>query len=112
MTVESKDFALCRVKWQTQLVGAVRTREQVINEYWILVDFFQKNSLATHPLAKSESDISDEFVIMKSDLTEVGYKVFQKGHSKYVGALDRGRNPSQAISSMIRAYEAIIDGEK
>jgi hypothetical protein len=45
-------------------------------------------------LASSLADISDDFSIEASDLTETGLEVMRKAYDKWVRKMDKGMSPS------------------
>lgn len=74
--------------------------------FMTLVDFLQRNGLVTRVLLPEDEEISDSFVIRRSDLTDEGYELYRRAEQGWLGAIDRGRKPSNT-SILERALRSI-----
>jgi hypothetical protein len=90
---EIKDFTIDKVAWSSKLVGTTETLSGVVHRFWVLVNFLQEEKLTTRILAKSEDEIGEEFAIMRSDLTDLGFELIKKSIEKWSNGLDRGKKP-------------------
>jgi len=87
------DFAIARVKWAADLKGSTQTLPEIAHEFWVLVEFLQREGLMTRRVASSEMEISEDFAIMRSDLTALGYELIKMSYEKWLNGLDRGKPP-------------------
>ena len=103
-----KDYVIMQVSWLTQLQGSVHTREEIVQMFFILAQFLQKNGLVKRQLAKDEGDITDDFAIRTDDLTEEGDALLRKAESKggWLDKVDHGMDPAD-VRSLERALKRI-----
>jgi stress-induced morphogen len=87
-------FTIDKVAWHTQTPGNPETREQIVARFFAVVSFLQQHGLTNRMLASSLADISDDFSIEASDLTETGLEVMRKAYDKWVRKMDKGMSPS------------------
>lgn len=69
-------------------------RRLVLAVFDTLVRFLQDNGLVTRRLLADGEEISSSFVIRRSDLTDEGFRFYQKAEQKWLSAIDRGTAPS------------------
>lgn len=58
--------------------------------------FIQQEGLLVKPLLDEGEKVSDDFMLMESDLTDLGVKYFDKIYLKWVGRIDKGADPDDA----------------
>jgi hypothetical protein len=62
-------------------------RPEVIQNFWILIEFLQSNHLTKRLVAASLEEMSDETRLCNFDLTDDGYYFLQKYLGRYHGRL-------------------------
>lgn len=70
------------------------TLDEARPEFWFLVKFLQDKGLVRRELARSIEDITEEFSLYSSDLTDDGLKLLRTAYSKWLRRIDRGMSPS------------------
>ena len=92
--MSTETFTIDKVAWHTETPGNPETREQIVARFFAVVSFLQGHGLTKRMLASSPAEISDEFSIEASDLTETGLEVMRKAYEKWVVKVDKGMSPS------------------
>jgi hypothetical protein len=90
----SETFTIDKVSWHTSTPGNTETPEQTVARFFAVVSFLQSHGLTKRMLASSPQDISNEFSIEASDLTDRGMEVMRKAYDKWVRKVDKGMTPS------------------
>jgi hypothetical protein len=85
-----QDFAIDQVSWHTSTPGNTESREQIIQRFFSVVTFLQANGLLCRVLAKTVSDINENFAIRSTDLTDEGFAVMQAAYDKWLQKIDGG----------------------
>ena len=70
---------------------SLKYREKVKLRFRTFVDFLQGNGLTTHELLAKDSQVTADFKIFKSDLTDEGFELIMKAYDRWLGAQDRGK---------------------
>ena len=87
-------------------------REQVRAIVRSLSRFLQDNGLVTREVLPEGEEITEDFVINKSDLTAEGYALYHAAvEKKWLEAIDRGGDPSNT-EILRKALVAIRGGRK
>lgn len=89
-----KDFTLFKVSWFTQLQGSIESLEKIHARHYALIDFLQRNNLTVREVLSKDEPLSDSSCLMRSDLTDKGFKVYQKAEQKWLRGIDRGKSPT------------------
>ncbi len=84
----SKTFE--KVSWHTKSLGNPETAEEVVERFWVITDFLQRNGLTLRTLAQSKTEIDDDFAIMTGDLSEKGFQFMAVGYQRWLQRLDTG----------------------
>lgn len=99
-------FIISKVSWLTQKKGNEGRREKIVEHFWTIVDFLQKNNLTKKVLANSRIKIDDEFAINSDDLTDIGLEFMKKAYDKWLTKVDEGM-PVSDISILQKALEKL-----
>lgn len=68
-------------------------KEMVRRQCQSFILFIQKEGLLVKPLLDEEGLLPDDFILMESELTNLGVKFFDKIYLKWVGRIDKGADP-------------------
>lgn len=90
----TKEFTIDKVAWHTQRLGNTEGRDRILDRFYAIVDFLQRNRLTVIELLASRSEISDDFSIRSSDLTEEGLELMRAVYDRWLRSVDRGADPS------------------
>lgn len=91
------DFKLVRLDIFYQASKSKSYRAQVREMFTTLAVFLQEKGLTTRELLPEGAEISESFVIRRSDLTDEGLQFYRNVESKWAGAIDRGVSPSSTV---------------
>jgi hypothetical protein len=86
------DFTLFKVAWFTQLQGTLETEQAVHARHRALVEFLQGHGLTVQQVLKPGETLTNESRLMRSDLTDRGFALYQQAEQKWLRAIDRGKN--------------------
>jgi hypothetical protein len=100
-------FTITKVSWHSQRKGNEGRREEIINRFWVLVNFLQSNQLTKKTLSNSIADISDEFSLESDDLTQLGVDVMKKAYDKWLTKVDEGMSPTD-VSILQKALDKLL----
>ena len=76
-----------------RLIGSSMNPAEVKKMFRVLVDFLQANNLTTHTLLRPNEIPAEDFIIRAGDLTPQGLNLFRRGVEKWIGGIDRGKDP-------------------
>ena len=74
-----------------------------------LVFFLQDNNLTARELLTAKGTIEDDFKLMRSDITEVGFKVLQKTMTKWLDKVSAGKCEPDDVSMLERKLKKVLD---
>lgn len=89
-----QNFPIDKVGWHTQRVGNTEPREKVLLRFFSVVDFLQRNQLTVRPLLVSIDEITDDFTLHSSDLTNEGLQLVKACYDKWLRKVDKGFDPT------------------
>jgi hypothetical protein len=78
--------------------------EFILERLRSLASFFETNDLATRKLLDASGEISEEFVLRSTDLTELGMKVLRKGYDGWMR--NSKKRPPNDVSAMTKALKS------
>lgn len=87
----TSDFIVSNAAGHFAASKSLKYREQLKLRYRTFVDFLQGNGLTTHELLAKDSQVTADFKIFKSDLTDEGYELMRLAYDRWLGAQDRGK---------------------
>jgi hypothetical protein len=102
----SGQFIIFQVSWLTQVPGNEHRRDQIVEHFFQLTKFLQDNHLVRHRLMETRDDITDDFSLSSSDLTDEGLALMRAGYDKWLGKVDNGMDPSD-VSLLEKALNRI-----
>ena len=89
-----EDFVISKLGWHTQRLGN-EGRERFFREYFFaLTNFLQEKGLLIRKIVTEIEALADDDEIRRSDLTEEGWALMQKGYPKWGKKVDQGMDPS------------------
>jgi hypothetical protein len=62
--------------------------------YRALVYYFQEHQLTVRLVLAGDERLTDESKLMRSDVTDKGFLLYQRTEQRWLKAIDRGKNPS------------------
>lgn len=78
--MKSKDFLIHQLNALLITPGSITSLDREIDKTWQLINFLIQNNLVTSKLKTREKvDLNHDFRLMRSDLTDEGFKVLQVG---------------------------------
>jgi hypothetical protein len=90
-----KDYTVLKVAWFTQQQGRIDRIESIHARHRALVEFLQGHGLTVRTVLGPNEPLADDSCLMRSDLTERGFLLYQKAEQKWLRAHDRGiRDPT------------------
>lgn len=89
----SDPFLVFKVSWLTQRPSEEHRRDQIVVHFYQITKFLQDNGLVRHPLMHSIADITDDFELSSSDLTDEGLTVMRAAYHKWLTKVDNGMSP-------------------
>jgi hypothetical protein len=105
-----ESFTIDKVVWHTSTPGNTETREHIWRRFFTITLFLQDNGLVVRRLLNSEDEITEDFQIHSSDLTEVGMAFMRAAYDKWLKRLDKGADPTDL--SLLEKYFRKVDGLK
>ena len=102
-----KDYTVTNIQWHIQRIGQNVSIDKLIREYSIFAQFLESHSLVLRKLTDSNGSIDVNFKLMRSDLTENGFKFCQTGYQKYLSSLDRGTDIDKASKLLYKYFEKL-----
>jgi hypothetical protein len=70
-------------------------RAQIREMFSVIASFLQENHLVTREILPAGAEISESFVLRRSDLTDEGFEFYKNILEKrWMAAIDRGMSPS------------------
>lgn len=90
------NFTITRVSWGTARIalGSTETVERIHARHRALVFFLQEHSLTVRQILKEDDPLNDESKLMRADLTDKGFKLYQKVEKQWLNGIDRGKDPT------------------
>lgn len=88
------DFDLVRLDALFQASKRKSYRASLREMFTTLALFLQENGLTTRELHSPGNEISESFVIRRSDLTDEGFDFYRNVEQKWASAIDRGASAS------------------
>jgi hypothetical protein len=104
----AESFIIFKVSWLTKTPGNEDRRREIIDHFHQVTKFLQDNGLVRRPLIASEDDLTDDFTLSSSDLTEDGLAVMRVAYRKWLGRVDKGMSPSN-VSMLTKALKKVRD---
>jgi hypothetical protein len=101
-----RGFLVDKVAPYVDRPGSIETLEDVAGRFWAVVSFLQSNGLTSRVIASGPEAIDKRFEIWSGDLTPKGLAVMRAGYDKWLGAIDRGKNPED-VTPLQRALQRI-----
>jgi hypothetical protein len=86
------DFTLFKVAWFTQIPGTLETEQAVHARHRALVEFLQGHGLTVRQVLKPGEALTDESRLMRSELTDRGFALYQQAEQKWLRAMNRGKD--------------------
>jgi hypothetical protein len=102
----SQPFTITKVSWLTQTKGLESSRDSIIKDHFFLVKFLQDNHLVSRTLMQSIEDITDDFALSSTDLTDDGLAVMKAAYQKWLTKVDDGMSPED-VSILEKALKKI-----
>lgn len=104
-----KDYVIERLTWCTKRKGNEGLEATYRGQFLALMRFLHDNKLLTRPVDLESLESADDIVLMKSDLTDKGFRLIQTGYQKWLKYLDRPNNRDKYtnISHLQRGLEEI-----
>ena len=102
-------FVIDQVSWHTSTPGNTETRNNIVQRFYIIINYLQDNDLVTHTMLNVRDDITDEFAIRSDDLTDEGLALMREAYDKWLRKVDQGMTPTD-LSLMERALERVRKG--
>lgn len=90
----SEDVELLDAKFLLQASKNKSYQKQVRQMLKTLASFLQDNDLVTRELLPDNEEITEDFIIRRSDLTDVGFELYCNAEDRWFDAVDRGVSPS------------------
>ncbi len=103
-----KDFTIDKVSWHTQTAGNPESRDHVLQRFYSLVFFLQAHHLTKRVLLHNINEITDDFSVKTSDLTEAGLEFMKRAYDKWLSRIDRGADP-QNVDFLETELEKLIN---
>ena len=85
-----KPFTIDQVSWHTATSGNPESREHIIRRFYVIAQFLQERGLTVRPLLRDEKDISDDFAISSSDMTDEGLALMKASYDRWLQKVDEG----------------------
>jgi hypothetical protein len=89
-----EDIELLDARFLLQASKNKSYQKQVRQMLKTLACFLQENHLVTRELLPETEDVTEDFVIRRSDLTDVGFELYRSAENRWFDAVDRGVSPS------------------
>jgi hypothetical protein len=89
----SDPFVVFKVSWLTNTPGEEDRRDEIVEHFYCVTKFLQDNALMVRPLMSSKDDLTDDFTLSSSDLTEDGLAVMRAAYHKWLTKVDNGMPP-------------------
>lgn len=102
-------YTITRIAWHTPQAREAEPYEAMAAEFWVLVDFLQRNGLTTRQLAASVDDLHEDFGIHTDDVTPEGLVIMKSPYTAWQRKIERGMSPEDT-SILERALERIRQG--
>lgn len=102
----STPFVISKVSWLTQTAGNEGRRNAIIQHFFSISNFLQKNGLVRHSLIIGIEDIDDNFAIKSDDLTEEGLVIMKSTYDNWIAKIDHGMDPAD-VSLLDQALAAL-----
>lgn len=90
--MEEKDYTVLKVGWFTQQQGRITSTESIHGRHRALMAFLQTHSLTVRTVLEEDEPLTDGSCLMRSDLTEKGFLLYQKAEQKWLRGHDRGKS--------------------
>lgn len=87
-----KDFILLQVGWFTR-PGWATPEAKVHAFYRALVHYLQAHQLTVRLVLERNEPLTDESKLMRSDVTDKGFLLYQRTEQKWLKGIDRGKKP-------------------
>ena len=92
--MEEKDYTILKVGWFTQQQGRITSTESIYASHRALLTFLQAHGLTVRTVLGEDEPLTDNSCLMRSDLTEKGFLLYQKAEQKWLRGHDRGKSPT------------------
>jgi hypothetical protein len=89
----SQPFTVFQVAWLTKTPGNDGRRSEIIRHIYQIAKFLQDRALVVRPLMQGIDDITDDFALSSSDLTDEGLAVIKTAYHKWLTKVDNGMSP-------------------
>jgi len=81
-------------------------QKRVRTRFLVFVTFLREHGLTSRPIDSSDVLKSNDFVLMRSDLTDRGFAVVKLAYDKWLRGHDRGK-PIEDVTTLRRALEKL-----
>ncbi|KRA62109.1 hypothetical protein ASD89_23755 [Caulobacter sp. Root656] len=102
----SDPFIVFKVAWLTKTPGEEHRRSEIIDHFYCIIKFLQDNSLVVRQLITSKDELTDDFALSSSDLTEDGLALMRAAYHKWLAKVDKGM-PPQDVTLLEKALKKI-----
>lgn len=89
-----KDFTIFKISWFTRPESSVTSAEAVYARHRALINFLQDNNLTTRTILEPDAHLNDDSSLLRSDLTDKGFLLYQKAEQKWLRGIDKGQSPT------------------
>lgn len=90
----SEDLELLDARFLLQASKNRSYQKQVRQMLKTLASFLQDNGLVTRELLPKTEEITEDFIIRRSDLTAAGLELYRSAEARWFDAVDRGVSPA------------------
>ncbi|HCM43677.1 MAG: hypothetical protein UY39_C0002G0004 [Candidatus Kaiserbacteria bacterium GW2011_GWC2_49_12] len=103
-----KPFQIFRLAALLEVPGALATFEYLQDEVWELIKFLRINNLASDDcLPNTKDEVTREFRLMSTDVTEEGLRVLRGGFHKWIDKNDNINRTSIDMAPLEKALEKV-----
>ncbi|HEX8658336.1 MAG TPA: hypothetical protein VF690_12410 [Hymenobacter sp.] len=92
--MEERDYTITKVGWLTQLQGRITSTESIHASHRALLAFLKTHGLTVRTVLEEDEPLTDDSCLMRSDLTEKGFLLYQKAEQQWLRGQDRGKSPT------------------
>lgn len=85
------DFLIDKISGHYAASKSVAYRKSIQEMFIVFVNYLQDNNLTCSTLLQRGAELTDDFRIMRSDLTDEGFEVVKQSYDKWLRGIDRGK---------------------
>ena len=101
------DFTITNIQWHIKRIGSDIPINELIAQYSVFARFMEQHGLLTRKVTDQNGNIDTSFKLMRSDVTDLGFKFCQTGYQKYLQSLDRGTGLDKAQDILMKYLDKI-----